>query len=76
MHSCYWCGSTMKKNCCECSKRYALAVGGEVIFTNLTKQEFFYEYEGLKARGILPEDIEAYQQLKIRKVERYEFTEE
>ena len=63
-------------NCCECSKRYVLAVGGKVIFTDLTKHEFFYEYEGLVERGISPSEIAAYQQLKIRKVERYEFTEE
>jgi len=76
MHGCYWCGSTKEKNSCENSKRYVLALGGEVIFTNLTKHEFFYEYEGLLGRGVPSEDIEAYQQLKIRKVARYEFTEE
>lgn len=76
MHSCYWCGSTMENKNREYAKRYVLAVGGEVIFTDLTKQEFFYEYEGLRERGVPSEDIEAYQQLKIRKVERYEFTEE
>lgn len=76
MHGCYWCGSTMENKSREDSKRYVLALGGKVIFTDLTEQEFFYEYEGLKVRGIDPMEIAAYQQLKIRKVERYEFTEE
>lgn len=76
MHGCYWCGSTTENKSVKDSKRYVLAVGDRVIFTDLTEREFFYEYEGLVERGHNPAEIVAYQQLYIRKVERYEFSEE